>query len=549
MHLSKWALYILVLTSIIACKTPPPKDVATEAAQTNEPDLRRFGHVPLGAEVTGLFVTDAGDFFFNVQHPSDGNKPPFDQATVGVVTGFNIHEMPRDFTPLALPKGAKKQTAQVAMGEYRILGRQGETMTGLSHPLGSIADHTNETVVMDSDMPDFNAFLRGPDENTGYLYTNWESIPGGLSRMTLNKDEQGEWMVTETMMVDFSGPMGTFANCFGSRTPWQTPLSSEEFFLADTRVWSNPRLAEGPEMKNLASHIGRFPNPYRYGYIVEITEPLSEKPVPVKHYAMGRFSHENAVVMPDRKTAYMSDDDGDAGGFWKFVADNPDDLSAGTLYAARVTQDRDASGELIKDVNKAGFDIEWVELASGNQAQIEAWIAAYDGITAADVKPDANPYLPPEEVEKWARGEAADDRALFLETRRAAGLKGASIEFTKLEGIQINFDGAADGSVPYMYLAMSTIKSSMSDDKGDIQLNEHRCGVVYQLKLDDQFNAARMEPAVVGGVFDRRNPAGPCPNEAIANPDNIQVLSDGSVIIGEDGAHENDMIWIYTPGK
>ncbi|MDY7082506.1 MAG: hypothetical protein SXQ77_08910, partial [Halobacteria archaeon] len=45
------------------------------------------------------------------------------------------------------------------------------------------------------------------------------------------------------------------------------------------------------------------------------------------------------------------------------------------------------------------------------------------------------------------------------------------------------------------------------------------------------------------------------PDEAettIAEPDNIVVMDDGRVVIGEDSGnagHENNMIWIYSPGE
>ena len=36
--------------------------------------LTRLATVPTGAEVTGAFLSDEGDLFFNVQHPSDANS-------------------------------------------------------------------------------------------------------------------------------------------------------------------------------------------------------------------------------------------------------------------------------------------------------------------------------------------------------------------------------------------------------------------------------------------------------------------------------------------
>lgn len=50
-----------------------------------------------------------------------------------------------------------------------------------------------------------------------------------------------------------------------------------------------------------------------------------------------------------------------------------------------------------------------------------------------------------------------------------------------------------------MYVAMSDVNGGMSDDEGDIQVNTHRCGVVYRFGLQGDYNVLRMEPAVVGG--------------------------------------------------
>ena len=57
----------------------------------------------------------------------------------------------------------------------------------------------------------------------------------------------------------------------------------------------------------------------------------------VKHYTMGRKAHEMALVMPDRKTAY-STDDGAFGIVNMFVATTAGDLSAGELFCAAFTQ-------------------------------------------------------------------------------------------------------------------------------------------------------------------------------------------------------------------
>ena len=83
--------------------------------------LTRFATVPLGAEVTGLKISDDGTLFMNVQHPDAGNVYPFNRGVIGVVTGFNANT--DDFTELAVPEGEPlSKVAQVAAGDLSSLG-------------------------------------------------------------------------------------------------------------------------------------------------------------------------------------------------------------------------------------------------------------------------------------------------------------------------------------------------------------------------------------------------------------------------------------------
>ena len=196
---------------------------------------------------------------------------------------------------------------------------------------------------------------------------------------------------------------------------------------------------------------------------------------------MGRFSHENAIMMGDGRTAYMSDDDSpkytdkkynsNSGGvFFKFVADRPRDLSSGTLYAAKATQD---SGS---DPNTTGFSIEWIELAHGDNGTIGRWVGEYEGITPDKYVEGQSNYVSDADVWNWAEGKAGkdlngdgvvgsypDDRPAFLESRKAAAALGATYEWNKMEGV------TADGK--YVYLAMSEISESMDVSWGHAAWN------------------------------------------------------------------------------
>jgi secreted PhoX family phosphatase len=514
------------------------------AAQAAEGDLTRFATVPVGAEITGLFITPAGDLFFNSQHPADTNAAPYNRAIVGVVSGLNIKELPADVEAIAVPEtDEEKQSIRTALGEYQILAQENDFEKQIPGGLGGMMASDGQEEILQSNDPDFNAYVPLNEPGTeGYLFTNWEDRPGGMSRIKIMKGDDGKWQVDEedVMMVDFSPVKGTWVNCFGSLSPWATPLTSEELYFDDTADWNNPEYEYFDQQRTLAEHVGEYPNPYDYGYIVELTDPTGDV-APVKHFTMGRYSHENSVVMPDDKTVYLSDD-GTGVVFFKFVADQAGDLSSGTLYAAKATQDEGS------DPATAGFDIEWIELASGNNDEIAGWIGEYDGITPDDYQDGDNNYITDEAIQAWADGSAEDDRAAFLESRKAAAAKGATAEFRKMEGVMTNYEKAKDGSVPFVYMAMSEVNETMADGEGDIQLDANNCGVVYRMELDENFDIARMEPAVAGGPYTENAEVNACDTENIANPDNLLILDDGRVVIGEDtGDHENNMLWIYEP--
>jgi len=515
--------------------------------------LTRLATVPVGAEITGIFLTDNDELFFNVQHPSDlsGNETA---AQVGVVTGFDWSTL--DPMTESLPVAstdAEKLAVRLVAGQYQVLGNAGDTFNNqLPHGLGAISTFDNTTKIKQSQDPDFNAFVAtSANGDNGYLFTAWEDRPGAMSRIELTKEDSGSWTIGDAINVDFSTVLGTIINCFGTLSPWNTPLTSEENYEAEnTEQWNNPEYLDGypsyPDVKNLQTYLASstLPNPYNYGYIVEITNPTSTSPTPVKHFTLGRVAHENSVVMPDWKTVYTTDD-GSNKAFYKFVATNAGDLSAGTLYAAKLTQDATTSPA------KAGFDIQWIELGKSDNTEIKTWINSYNGITEADYIEGETSYITQAEINDWAVNGKGDDRYAFLETLRAAKAKGATTEFRKMEGVVINYDGVASGAVPFMYVAMSSVGKGMVDGEGDIQLDSSAyCGAVYRFGIQTDFNVNRMEPVVVGGAYNAEGDAegNKCDVNAISNPDNLAVLDDGRVLIGEDTSkHINNALWIYNP--
>ena len=382
-------------------------------------DLTRVMMMPSGAEVTGLHVNSLGNLFVNAMHPDDD----YYDATVGVVNGVDWNALPGVVPELDLSSSEWDvwHGIRVSHGDYQVLVQSGDALSEGGVAGGIYAADDGE-LLFTSQKPDFNAFVPlNPQGTRGYLYTTWESRPAGVSQLLIEWNSASqEWDVMGGLMQDLSEMNGGWVLCFGSISPWGNPLLSEELYFADTVDWNNPDYQYHSDQQELADYLGHYPNPYDYGWIVEIEDADTASPTFDKQFAMGRFSHENAQVMPDEKTVYLSDDEYGTVLF-KFIADTAGNLESGTLYAARLSQD---SGS---DPATTGFDVEWVELASSSDAEIGDWIDEYDGITPSDFVSGQNSYISDQEINDWAEsvldddldgdgdvGTAADDRVAFL---------------------------------------------------------------------------------------------------------------------------------------
>jgi secreted PhoX family phosphatase len=345
-------------------------------------ELKRFATLPAGAEVSGLRITDGGDMFLNIQHPGANNMYPYNRATVGVINGYRAGV---NFHPLGLPTGDDAHRLTVAAGEYQILGRFGELIPDDVNG-ARFGQRTNADGTFDiANTPDGNMFLPTNAAGTeGYLYSNVEARPGGLSKLYIRKQAgggqedsqqqqgqnqqsnqgnkaQGLWQVIEGENVDVKSIGGVWNLCNANVTSWNTGLTNEEYEPPVDAKW---RETVAP----MTAYLGRQANPYDYGYAVELT-PSELGTKAVRHYTLGRGSHENATVMPDGKTVYLTDDHDD-GVLTKFVADKAGDLSAGTLYGAKmVAQD-------------GGFSVQWVKLGSGTDKAIQEGVRALDATFA-----------------------------------------------------------------------------------------------------------------------------------------------------------------------
>ncbi len=504
------------------------------------------------------------------------------------------------FTPLPLSQNdAQKKVMRVSQNltvtycdntkqtfplSYKVLAKMGDNIG--SGTIGLMTDKNGDAILKKdgsqdiSDGPDGNSLINVGGKH--FLITHMEERPGELYKTELDNCANP----IDTKPVDLSAIGGTIINCASTKTSYGSHLGGEEDyslnsifadknspFYADCALDGSGTDAAGKKnyfcsyVDGMAKYLhdanidkengynGDSFSPYNYGYIVEVQPQADGSTKSAKHYVTGKYTPELATMMPDGKTVYMTDD-GTAKGFWKFVSDKKiTDFKAnweGTLYAAKVTQ--------LSDKNGGKFSLCWIELGHGKDSDIKAMIESKMKLTDIfDIKkPDAagacasgfKKVYEDSTFECLSLKDGKEKAAAFLETRKFAAYKGASIEFRKEEGITYDPDRNV------LYLAMSEIKKSMEDNyKGqeptnDIRLPKNHCGGVYEIALDNCYNATAMEAIVVGKPLkegDKYADEWTCHPDGISNPDNITYIGHDTLLISEDTTkHVNNMSWAYN---
>ncbi|MBU8877504.1 DUF839 domain-containing protein [Bacillus sp. FJAT-29790] len=437
----------------------------------------------------------------------------------------------------------------------------------------------NDPVPFISDAPDSNSLLEPLNGASGklHLVSHYEyqtvdhsgssaygRVPASMTLSTLQQDKKtGKLTVAGVEKIDFSGTNGLWIPCNGSLSPWNTHLGSEEY-EPDARIFE---LEQGTDkdstnVKSFANYYfgeegAKMANPYWYGFVPEVIVHPNGKAKAVKHFSTGRFSKELMKMMPDSKTAYFGDD-GSYTMMFMYIADKAEDLSSGTLYAAKFNQTGTENG--------GSGDLSWIKLGHATDKEIEKYIAG--GITFSDIfetstTPKAGftaikTYANKQNVEYLKVKPGMEKAAAFLETRRYAATLGATSEFNKMEGLALN---TADKKA---YMAISDQSKGMevnpSDPQDDIRLPKIKSGVTYELdlqadqndqsgnKINSTYVAASMKGIIVGEDMAKADEYGNTAHpEKVANPDNLSY-SDAmqTLFIGEDsGMHTNNYVWAY----
>jgi uncharacterized protein len=408
---------------------------------------------------------------------------------------------------------------------------------------------------------DFSSITKGQDGKT-YMITHWEQTPGQAYAIEIDVSDDCEISIIAMQPVDFKEWGGLLEPCAGTVTPWGTHLGSEELD-PDARIvvefWDDPEedfVAFTRYFKKYAGDFDDFAdflavfNPYNYGYVTEIFVDTSGTPKATKWLTLGRLAVEMAVVMPDDKTVYVSDDD-DTDALVAFVMDSPGDLSSGTLYAARFLQE--APG-------KPRFAVEWIPLASGTQAEL---MVLKDSVMFDDIFSyiEHNGSCPEgykavtrneEFVECLQLKSGMEKAAAFFETRRYSSYVGGTIELSGLEGISY------DKNRNKLYLAISgqgdgMLEGITSGESDFIILDENECGCIYQSdyeEIDGWLQLTTFYPLICGNNKYSVNKDNSCDVNNIAEPDNIHYMGNNGgpdmLLIGEDcDGHQNDYLWVY----
>ncbi|MDB5908137.1 MAG: alkaline phosphatase, partial [Massilia sp.] len=417
-----------------------------------------------------------------------------------------------------------------------------------------------------------NAKVTGVKGNTVFAvvqfeYTTWAQdgltsmygrLPSPIAVLTLDQDAAtGKLTLVKYHNVDTSSVAGLWITCGASLSPWGTHLSSEEY---EPNAFT---AATDSQFKAFSKNLygsDTAANPYNYGHLPEVTVNLDGTASIKKHYCLGRISHELVQVMPDNRTVFMGDDATNSG-YFVFVADKEKDLSAGSLYVAKV------GAGFSLDPAAAAAPLTWIKLGSATSAEIKKLATLLKATDIMDVKSADPADATYTKVAANGRTEwiklvpGMEKAAAFLETHRYAALVGASMGFTKMEGTTVNIKDKI------AYSALQNCQGSMVAGNA---LNVVGNGVSIPKALDA---GAVMMLNLKGGVKDTLgvainsewmpvdtkalltgediaadalgNTANP---DKVANPDNLKFSEKmRTLFIGEDSSqHVNNFLWAYN---
>jgi secreted PhoX family phosphatase len=417
-----------------------------------------------------------------------------------------------------------------------------------------------------------NAKVAGVKGNTVFAvvqfeYTTWAQdgktdmygkLPSPIAVLTLDQDPaNGKLTLVKYHNVDTSGVNGLWITCGASLSPWGTHLSSEEYepnaytAATDAQFKGYSKSLYGDETRA---------NPYNYGHLPEVTVNADGTASIKKHYCMGRISHELVQVLGDNRTVLMGDDATNSG-YFVFVADKEKDLSAGTLYVAKV------GAGFSLDPAATPAPLSWIKLGSATSDEIRSLAASIKATDIMDVK-TADPLdatytrVAANGRVEWLKLKPGMEKAAaFLETHRYAALVGASMGFTKMEGTTVNLKDKIAYSALQNCQGSMVAGNALNVPGNGISIPKAlNAGAVMMLNLkggqkDIAGNAINSEwmpadtKALLVGEDIAADALGNTANpNMVGNPDNLKFSEKmRTLFIGEDSSqHVNNFLWAYN---
>jgi len=410
---------------------------------------------------------------------------------------------------------------------------------------------------------EYSSIIR--QNNKLYLISQFDCAIGAIYLNELEQTSNGRLSVKPNSMrfISQRDEFGGYRHKSGSITPWQSYLGSEGFAPDAYIVEQKSNRTDLEVIDGIVKDIyyeqtalywgGDITksNPYFYGWANEIIIDANEVPHFRKHYSMGRYSHHGAIVMPDRKTVYLTDNSQN-GALFMFIADKKDDLSAGTLYAPKESVSQDLNQTFIKFnwINLGHTSNRTMKLEISKKINFSDLFAISPGNSDMECPSDFIPFVGSLGFECLKKKNSISETVLSrLETKRYSALKGADFNFINPKGLTY------DSERNRIYIA--------AQGYGNKIFKYSSCGAIYATDMTDtkidtdgeliksNFIADKLYLLIEGK--EKTYPKGnkyednECSVEYIANPDGLSYIDDKDILtISEDsGKHINPMIWNY----